>query len=88
MEELSTFSARLRHHYERSVHNLRLILGPGARKQALLGVFLMSMQQLSGIDGVIYVCTHLDFWFPDFPFSLDSNAPFFIIGFTAADLTR
>ncbi|PGH33688.1 DNA-directed RNA polymerase III subunit RPC2 [[Emmonsia] crescens] len=54
VEELSTFSARLRHHYERSVHNLRLILGPGARKQALLGVFLMSMQQLSGIDGVIY----------------------------------
>ncbi|KLJ11357.1 hypothetical protein EMPG_13380 [Blastomyces silverae] len=53
-EEFSTISARLRQHYARSARNLRLILGPGSRKQALLGVFLMSMQQLSGIDGVIY----------------------------------
>ncbi|PGH00037.1 DNA-directed RNA polymerase III subunit RPC2 [Blastomyces parvus] len=52
-EELS-ISGRLRQHYARSARNLRLILGPGSRKQALLGVFLMSMQQLSGIDGVIY----------------------------------
>jgi DNA-directed RNA polymerase III subunit RPC2 len=28
-----------------------------ARKPMLLGVFLMAVQQLSGIDGVIYVCT-------------------------------
>ncbi|OAX83996.1 hypothetical protein ACJ72_01631 [Emergomyces africanus] len=53
-EGVSNFNARLRHHFERNSHNLKLILGPGARKQALLGVFLMSMQQLSGIDGVIY----------------------------------
>jgi len=28
-----------------------------AKKPMLLGVFLMAVQQLSGIDGVIYVCT-------------------------------
>ena len=28
-----------------------------ARKPMLLGVFLMSVQQLSGIDGIIYVST-------------------------------
>ena len=31
------------------------VFGKSARKPMLLGVFLMSMQQLSGIDGVIYV---------------------------------
>lgn len=30
-----------------------------AKKPMLLGVFLMAVQQLSGIDGVIYVCTLL-----------------------------
>lgn len=34
---------------------LTSVFGKGARKPMLLGVFLMSMQQLSGIDGVIYV---------------------------------
>lgn len=35
---------------------LTSVFGQGARKPMLLSVFLMSMQQLSGIDGVIYVC--------------------------------
>jgi len=31
------------------------VFGKGARRQTALGVFLMGMQQLSGIDGVLYV---------------------------------
>lgn len=31
------------------------IFGKDSRKPMLLGVFLMSMQQLSGIDGIVYV---------------------------------
>jgi hypothetical protein len=31
------------------------VFGRGARKQTGMGVFLMAMQQLSGIDGVLYV---------------------------------
>lgn len=31
------------------------IFKPDARKQMFLGVFVMAMQQLSGIDGVLYV---------------------------------
>jgi MFS family permease len=46
----------LRRRYHQAILNLRRVIGPASRKQALLGVFLMSMQQLSGIDGVIYVC--------------------------------
>ena len=34
------------------------IFGKGTRKPMFLGVFMMSMQQLSGIDGVIYVSLH------------------------------
>jgi len=30
------------------------VFAPGARKQTAIGVFLMGMQQLSGIDGVLY----------------------------------
>ena len=33
------------------------IFGTNARKQTAFGVFLMGMQQLSGIDGVLYVCS-------------------------------
>lgn len=32
-----------------------LLLTKDARKPMVLGVFMISMQQLSGIDGVIYV---------------------------------
>jgi hypothetical protein len=32
------------------------IFGKDAWRQTALGVFLMGMQQLSGIDGVLYVC--------------------------------
>ncbi|KAL2800467.1 putative transporter [Aspergillus keveii] len=38
----------------RGIAQLRRVLDPGSRRQALLAVFLMSMQQLSGIDGVLY----------------------------------
>jgi hypothetical protein len=32
------------------------IFGKDAWRQTAIGVFLMGMQQLSGIDGVLYVC--------------------------------
>lgn len=35
------------------------IFGKNARRQTALGVFLMGMQQLSGIDGVLYVSAPL-----------------------------
>ena len=38
---------------------LMSVFGKDGRKPMLLGVFLMSMQQLSGIDGVVYVCSSL-----------------------------
>ena len=34
------------------------IFGKDVLRQTALGVFLMGMQQLSGIDGVLYVCPH------------------------------
>lgn len=37
------------------VHALLRVFGRDARKPAALGVFMMSMMQLSGIDGVLYV---------------------------------
>jgi hypothetical protein len=40
---------------QQSVANFMAMFGKSTRKQMLLGVFLMSMQQLSGIDGVLYV---------------------------------
>ncbi|MCJ1351909.1 MAG: hypothetical protein MMC33_001893 [Icmadophila ericetorum] len=40
--------------WRRIVKNISRTMAPDARKQMLLGVFLMSMQQLSGIDGVLY----------------------------------
>ena len=38
-----------------AMNRLRNSFGQDTRKPMLLGIFLMSMQQLSGIDGVIYV---------------------------------
>jgi MFS family permease len=38
-----------------SMANFMAMFGKLTRKQMLLGVFMMSMQQLSGIDGVLYV---------------------------------
>jgi len=37
------------------INNLSRVFRSDAKKPMLLGVFLMSMQQLSGIDGVLYV---------------------------------
>lgn len=39
-----------------AANHLKATFSQDARKPMLLGIFLMSMQQLSGIDGVIYVC--------------------------------
>lgn len=55
---------RLRLYYSNGVLNLRRVAGPASRKQALLAVFLMSMQQLSGIDGVLYVSSTFLAWMP------------------------
>jgi hypothetical protein len=40
---------------KQSIANFSAMFGKSTRKQMLLGVFLMSMQQMSGIDGVLYV---------------------------------
>ncbi|KAL3484490.1 putative transporter [Aspergillus germanicus] len=53
-EDRMTIWDRARFEYGRGIAQLRRVLGPGSRRQALLAVFLMSMQQLSGIDGVLY----------------------------------
>lgn len=45
----------LRQRVRGDVNVLTAVFRKGARKPMLLGVFLMTMQQLSGIDGVIYV---------------------------------
>ena len=39
-----------------AANHMKATFSNDARKPMILGVFLMSMQQLSGIDGVIYVC--------------------------------
>lgn len=38
-----------------NITELTAVFGKDTRKPLLLGVFLMAMQQLSGIDGVVYV---------------------------------
>ena len=38
-----------------NISELTEVFGKETRKPLMLGVFLMTMQQLSGIDGVIYV---------------------------------
>lgn len=40
---------------QRSISSSMAIFEKSARRPMLLGVFMMSMQQLSGIDGVMYV---------------------------------
>lgn len=47
--------------WRRMARNLSRTFAPDARKQMVLGVFLMSMQQLSGIDGVLYVSSRYFF---------------------------
>lgn len=44
--------------FAESVHwkDMLSVFAKGARKQTALGAFLGGMQQLSGIDGVLYVC--------------------------------
>lgn len=37
------------------IRDVLAVFGRGARTQTAIGVFLMGMQQLSGIDGVLYV---------------------------------
>lgn len=39
-----------------NIHSSTIVFKKGNRRQMLLGVFVMSMQQLVGIDGVLYVC--------------------------------
>ena len=49
---------KLRNRVRSNLNELMAIFKKDARKPMVLGVFLMSMQQLSGIDGVIYVGLH------------------------------
>ncbi|EED20163.1 hexose carrier protein, putative [Talaromyces stipitatus ATCC 10500] len=50
-QQLDTnFITRFRSYYHDAVLNTRRVMGPASQKQAFLAVFLMSMQQLSGID--------------------------------------
>jgi MFS family permease len=44
---------------ENTVHKLLDIFSKDVRTRTALAVFLMGMQQLSGIDGVLYVCAHI-----------------------------
>ncbi len=48
-------NTKLRDRMRENVNELMAVFRKDARKPMFLGVFLMSMQQLSGIDGVIYV---------------------------------
>lgn len=44
-----------RQRLSRNLKRLTGVFGKSSRKQMLLACFMMSMQQLSGIDGVVYV---------------------------------
>lgn len=48
-------NTKLRDRMRENVNELMAVFRKDARKPMFFGVFLMSMQQLSGIDGVIYV---------------------------------
>ena len=49
-------SVPLKVHFQQEIKNIKNVFKSAeARNPMLLGVFLMSMQQLSGIDGVLYV---------------------------------
>ena len=45
-----------RQRWLRNLNTLTGVFGKSSRKQMLLACFMMSMQQLSGIDGVLFVC--------------------------------
>lgn len=47
-----------RQRWQRGLSRLTGVFGKSSRKQVLLACFMMSMQQLSGIDGVLYVCIY------------------------------
>ena len=47
-----TLRSRMKGNYD----EMAAVFRKDVRKPTLLGIFLMSMQQLSGIDGIIYVC--------------------------------
>ena len=49
---------KLRDRMRNNLNELLTMFKKDARKPMFLGVFLMSMQQMSGIDGVIYVRFH------------------------------
>ena len=53
--------------------DFRKMFGRDARKPMFLGVFMMAMQQLSGIDGVIYVSPHEQSPEPESPFSFKNS---------------
>ena len=50
----------LKQRWLQSMNRLTRVFRGDSRKQMFLAVFMMSMQQLSGIDGVLYVCTLQD----------------------------
>jgi len=50
-------SLTMRDRLYENMKNVTAAFRGDAKKPMLLGVFLMAVQQLSGIDGVIYVCT-------------------------------
>ena len=58
----SAAETKLLHRMRANLNDILAIFKKGARKPMFLGVFLMSMQQLSGIDGVIYVCLQSFDW--------------------------
>lgn len=49
----------LRQRLSRNLKRLTGVFGKSSRKQMLLACFMMSMQQLSGIDGVLYVRVYI-----------------------------
>lgn len=51
----SPASVTLKMRFKRGVKSLKRLITTEARNPMFLGIFLMSMQQLSGIDGVLYV---------------------------------
>ena len=58
-ELISTGPARPAQNWrQRFSSTLKVLGGKVGRKQMVLGIFLMCMQQLSGVDGVLFVCVH------------------------------
>lgn len=57
------------------VHALLKVFAKDARRPTALGVFMMSMMQLSGIDGVLYVSHHIVLGRPTTPSNMLQYAP-------------